>query len=121
MSSLDSKFLSVDACGSRFLLTFPETVKYGASRGDNRQRAQYQGDNQLQIRVDRGMLWYVLIDLERWHRAAGVRLQSCYSVLGDRETRVIVRPHADVVGRSGLQLAERVRLLYLNNGYMNRY
>lgn len=60
------------------------------------------------------MLRDVLIDLHGWHGAADVRLQSRYPVFGDRKTRVIVRPRSDVVGGPRLQLAQRVRFLYLD-------
>lgn len=56
-----------------------------------------------------------MIDLHRRHGAASVRLKCRYPVFGDRETRVIVRPYSNVVRSSRLQLAERVRLLYLND------
>lgn len=60
------------------------------------------------------MLGYVLIDLHGCHGAAHVRLQSRYPVLGDRKTRVIVRPRPDVVRGPRLKLAQRVRFLYLD-------
>lgn len=60
------------------------------------------------------MLGDVLIDLHGWHGAADVRLQSRYPVFRDRKTRVIVRPRSDIVGSPGLQLAQRVRFLYLD-------
>lgn len=56
-----------------------------------------------------------MIDLHGWHGAAGVRLQSCYPVFGDRETSVVVRPYSNVVRAPRLQLTERVRLLYLHD------
>ena len=96
------------------LLTFTETIEHGTGGGDDRQRTQYQGDDQLQIRVDGRVLGYVLIDLHGCHGAAHVRLQSRYPVLGDRKTRVIVRPRPDVVRGPRLKLAQRVRFLYLD-------
>ena len=100
---------------SNFLLTFPETIKHGTGGGDDRQRAQYQRNNQFQIHVDGRVLRNVVIDLHRRHGAASVRLKCRDPVFGDRETRVIVRPYSNVVRSSRLQLAERVRLLYLND------